>query len=309
MIVSCGEALIDLFPADETNTEWQARPGGSPLNVAVAAARLGADAGFLGRVSTDRFGDLLRDHLAASGVSDRYVSIGDEPTALAVVEPGDDRHEPGFSFHGHGTADRALRPADAELGDEVDVVHFAGSVTLLAEPADAVLEAAMTGSRGRRLVTLDPNVRPTIAGSPERLRPHLDRWLAAADLVKVSRADIGWVEPGADPLDVAMAWIRRGPAVVVVTRGADGSVAVTPERMCEVPATPVEVADTVGAGDSYMGGLLTWLSEHDATTRPALGALDDQGWADALGFAGTVAAITSTRIGADPPSRDELAGA
>lgn len=306
MIVTCGEALIDLFPADETNTEWQARPGGSPLNVAVAAARLGAEAGLLGRVSTDRFGDLLRDHLRASGVSDRYVSIGDEPTALAVVEPGDARHEPGFSFHGHGTADRALREADARLGDEVDVVHFAGSVTLLAEPADAVLESIMRGSRGRRLVTLDPNVRPTIAGSPERLRPHLDRWLASADLVKVSRADIGWVEPGADPLDVATAWIRRGPAVVVVTRGADGSVAVTPERMVEVPATLVDVADTVGAGDSYMGGLLTWLIEHEATTRPALGALDDRAWRDALGFAGRVAAITSTRVGADPPLRSEL---
>lgn len=306
MIVSCGEALIDLFPTDETDTEWQARPGGSPLNVAVAAARLGAEAGFLGRVSTDRFGDLLRTHLRDSGVGDRYVSIGDEPTALAVVEPGDGRHEPGFSFHGHGTADRALRAADARLGEEVDVVHFAGSVTLLTEPADEVLESVMRGSRGRRLITLDPNVRPTIAGSPDRFRSRLDRWLAAADLVKVSRADIGWVEPGADPLDVAMAWIRRGPAAVVVTRGADGSVAVTPERMCEVPATPVEVVDTVGAGDSYMGGLLAWLTEHEATTRPALGAMDDRAWTEALGFAGRVAAITSTRVGADPPTRAEL---
>ncbi|MEM8902309.1 MAG: carbohydrate kinase [Actinomycetota bacterium] len=308
MIVACGEALIDLFPSDDTGEEWSARAGGSPLNVAVAAARLGADAGFLGRVSTDRFGDLLREHLRASGVAERYVSIGDEPTALAVVEPGDDRHEPGFSFHGHGTADRALRPEDAQLGDDVEVVHFAGSVTLLAPPADEVLGAVMRGSRGRRLVTLDPNVRPTIAGSPGRLAPHLERWLAAADLVKVSRADIGWIEPGADPLEVAATWIRRGPAVVVVTRGGDGSVAITPEHMVEVPATPVEVVDTVGAGDSYMGGLLTWLSEHAATTRPALGALDEREWVDALAFAGRVAAITSGRVGADPPRRAELDG-
>lgn len=306
MIVAAGEALIDLFPADSGGREWLARPGGSPLNVAVAAARLGTDAGFLGRVSTDRFGDLLIEHLRASEVSTRYVSFGDEPTPLAVVEPGGTDREPGFSFHGHGTADRALRPQDAELGDEVSVVHLSGSVTALSPPADAVLIGVLRDARGRRLVTLDPNVRPTIAGSPERLRPQVDEWLSLTDLVKVSRADLAWIEPGADPLDVAASWLRRGPAAVVVTRGGDGSVAVTPERTVEVPAHPVEVVDTVGAGDSFMGGLLTWLVEQGATDRPSLGALGDDEWRAALELAGRVAAVTSTRVGADPPRRDEI---
>ncbi|MEM9607461.1 MAG: carbohydrate kinase [Actinomycetota bacterium] len=306
MIVAAGEALIDLFPADDEGRDWQARPGGSPLNVAVAVARLGQPAGFLGRLSSDRFGEVLLRHLRAAAVDEAYVSIGDEPTALAVVEPGGADREPGFSFHGHGTADRALRAEDAALGDDVEVVHLAGSVTLLAPPADEVLREVMRTSRGRRLVTLDPNVRPTIAGSPEALRPHVDEWLAATDLVKVSRADLAWLEPGADPLDVAAAWLRKGPAVVVVTRGGDGSVAVTPERSVEVPAHPIEVVDTVGAGDSFMAGLLVWLAEHEAIDRPALGALGDADWRAALDFAGRVAAITSQRVGADPPHRDEL---
>jgi fructokinase len=155
-------------------------------------------------------------------------------------------------------------------------------------------------------VTLDPNVRPTIAGSPERLRPRIDEWLELTDLVKVSRADLAWIEPGADPLDVAASWLRRGPAAVVVTRGADGSVAMTPERTIEVPAHRVQIVDTVGAGDSFMGGLLTWLVEAGATDRPSLGALVADEWRSALELAGRVAGITSSRIGADPPRRSEL---
>lgn len=306
MIVAAGEALIDLFPIADDGRDWQARPGGSPLNVAVTVARLGQPAGFLGRISSDRFGELLLDHVRASGVDETYLSMGDEPTALAVVEPGGADREPGFFFHGHGTADRALRADDAVLGDEVGVVHLAGSVTLLAPPADQVLRDVMRASRGRRLVTLDPNVRPTIAQSPEALRPHVEEWLALTDLVKVSRADLAWLEPGADPLDVAAAWLRKGPAAVVVTRGGDGSVAVTPERSVEVPAHRVEVVDTVGAGDSFMGGLLVWLAEHDAVARPALGGLGDAEWRAGLEFAGRVAAVTSQRVGADPPRRDEL---
>ncbi len=306
MIVACGEALVDLFPADAAGTTWRAVPGGSPVNVAVAVARLGAPAGFLGRLSTDRFGLLLAGHLQAAGVSERYVSLGGEPTALAVVEPGAADREPGFTFHGTGAADRMLRSTDAALGAEVTVAHFPGSVTLATEPGGAVLEATMVGAAGRMLVTLDPNVRPTIAGTPALFAGRLARWLRHVDLVKVSRADLAWLRPDADAEAVAGEWLGQGPAAVVVTRGGDGSIVLTASHRVEVAAVPVEVADTVGAGDSFMGGLLVWLHDHAATSAAALAGLDPDDWAAALRFAARVAAVTASRIGADPPTRIEL---
>src|SRR5665811_1093706 len=165
MILVCGEALIDLVPVSGGDEPaYVARAGGSSLNVAMGLGRLGAPVGFLGRVSTDHFGRMLRSRLEADGVDCRFVQEGDEPTTLAVVhlEAGT---EPDFAFYGEGTADRMFRveglPAD--FPDEVTALHL-GSISLVREPGASAFEAVMRREHWRRVLTLDPNVRPSLVG-------------------------------------------------------------------------------------------------------------------------------------------------
>lgn len=306
MIVVCGEALIDLVPIPAGDEQaYLPRAGGSSYNVAIGLARLGAATGYLGRVSTDHFGRLLRARLVANGVDDRYLLQGDEASTLAVVhlEPG---HEPQFAFYGEGTADRLLTEADLPvLGDDVGALHF-GSISLIREPGASAYEALMRREAGRRLLSLDPNVRPSLISDRDAYIRRLEGWVSLVDLVKVSRADLGWLYPTLAPEEAAHRWQALGPALVVVTRGEDGATGVTATGSVDIPGARVEVADTVGAGDAFTAGLLAWLDEHGRLGREALGRLDRDELAACLAFAGRVAALTCTRAGAEPPRRDEL---
>ncbi len=323
-VVCAGEALVDLLPAGDDGRAWLAAPGGSPASAAVAAGRLGAPSSFVGVLSTDRFGTLLRDHLEASHVDVSHCPVTDEPTTLAVVDggPGD---EPRFAFHLAGTTTLSSRVGDLHLPAELGVFHASGSVSLVREPAASRLEALLAAARHRALVHLDPNPRPGLAGGRDAYLARLRRWLTLADVVKVSTADLAWLHPGADPVGVARAWLRPGgvdhgsasddpdpdhpdaPAAVVVTRGAGGATVVVADGEVSVPAVPVEVVDPVGAGDAFAGAVLAALSAHRVAHRRDLARLDATWWRTALTFAVEAAGIACTRPGADPPWRDELA--
>lgn len=309
MIVVCGEALIDLVPVPAGDEQaYLPRAGGSSYNVAIGLARLGAATGYLGRVSTDHFGRLLRDRLVANGVDCTYASEGDEATTLAVVhlEPG---HEPQFAFYGEGTADRLLLEADLPaLGDDVTALHF-GSISLIREPGASTYETLMRRESGQRVLSLDPNVRPSLIPDRTAYVERLEGWLGLVDLVKVSRADLGWLYPALSPDEAARRWRALGPSLVVVTRGEEGATAFTAAGVVDVAGTPVEVADTVGAGDAFTAGLLAWLDEQGRLGRDSLGRLEGAALAACLTFANEVAARTCTRAGAEPPRRAELAGA
>ena len=172
MILVCGEALIDLVPASAGDEPaYVARAGGSSFNVAMGLGRLGAPVGFLGRISTDRFGRMLRGRLEADGVDCSLVEDGDEPTTLAVVqiEAGS---EPVYVFYGEGTADRMFSTdhPPADLPDEVTAIHL-GSISMVREPGASAFEAVMRREHGRRVLTLDPNVRPSLVGERSALPP------------------------------------------------------------------------------------------------------------------------------------------
>jgi fructokinase len=141
---------------------------------------------------------------------------------------------------------------------------------------------------------------------PRWYRPRLEAWVGRSDIVKASVEDLAWVYPGEDPDGVALRWSTRGPALVVITHGADGVDAVVDGQIVRRPARPAAVADTVGAGDAISGALLDWLARHDRLSRPALAAITPSEMAAALDFAAEVAAVTVSRPGADPPHRDEL---
>lgn len=314
-VVCCGEALVDLISADRTGRTWHAAPGGSPFNAAVAAGRLGAPTSFLGVLSDDRFGQLLRDHLDGSQVSWRTCPITTEPTTLAVVTQGPDDVEPSFAFHVAGTTTVSSRTIDLHLPADTGVLHVSGSMALVLEPAASRIEALLAAARHRTLVHLDPNPRPSVAGGRERYLARLGRWLALADVVKVSAADIEWLEPGANPLDLAQRWLAAGddddgddvPAAVVITRGSKGAAVVCGAGVIEVvPEQAVDVVDTVGAGDTFAGAMLAAFAAHGVTDRRTLAGLDEQWWHTALRFAVEAAGIACGRVGADPPWRSEL---
>lgn len=307
MILVCGEALVDLVPAGcGEEIGFVARGGGSPYNVAVGLGRLGVPVGFLGRVSRDRFGRLLRDRLEANGVALDHLLAGDEPTTLAVVHlPEDD--EPDFAFYDIATADRLIERDDlpGDLGTAVRALHF-GSISLLREPGATAFETLLLREAGRRLVSLDPNVRPSLIQDRDAYRTRLARWIAAADIVKVSAADLRWLHPGEDPISVGERWLATGPALVVVTRGEAGAVALGRNGRAARDGIRVTVSDTVGAGDAFTTGLLAWLDHADALGRSALEALDDEAIGEAIGFGNAVASLTCTRSGSEPPTRAEL---
>lgn len=311
----CGEALVDLVAVDAGGRTWHAVPGGSPCNAAVAAGRLGAPTTFLGVLSDDRFGEVLRAHLDGSNVSWRTCPITTEPTTLAVVTQGPDDVEPAFAFHVSGTTTVSSRVIDLHLPSDTGVLHVSGSMSLVLEPAASRFEALLAAARHRTLVHLDPNPRPSIAGGRDRYLSRLQRWLALADVVKVSVADLEWLHPGTNPLELAQRWLTvdtddgddDGPAAVVLTRGALGAAVVCAAGVVEVvPGRSVDVVDTVGAGDTFSGAMLAAFAAHGVTDRGALGRLDEHWWRTALTFAVEAAGITCSRQGADPPWRREL---
>lgn len=307
MIVVCGEALIDLVPAtmgDEPG--FVPRGGGSPYNVSIGLARLDVPTAFLGRMSRDRFGRLLRTRLETNGVDLRFASEGPEPTTVAVVHLAAGE-EPEFVFYGTGTADALLSAADlpAELPASVEALHF-GSISLLREPGATTYESLMEREQGRRVLCLDPNVRPGLIPDRAAYVHRLEHWVSLMDLVKVSRADLSWLYPDLAPVAVARRWLALGPGFVAVTQGEDGAVGVSADDVEAVPGIAVHVSDTVGAGDAFTSGLLARLREQGLLDRAALRRLPAAAIADALAFANRVAASACTRSGAEPPTRAAL---
>lgn len=309
MFVVCGEALWDLYGAESgQGLVFDARIGGSPFNVAVGLSRLGQEAALLTGLSTDRLGQRLMAALEAEGVSTRHVVRSDRPTTLSLVELGPDG-SPGYAFYGGGTADRSLEVADLPaLGEEVWGLH-AGSFSLVAEPVGTSLLTLLGREAGRRLVTLDPNVRLTAEPDIGVWRRRVSCFVSRSDLVKVSAEDLELLYPGIAVGEVAAAWRESGAEIVIVTRGAAGAEAFGGFRHVEMPVAPIEVVDTVGAGDSFMAALIAGLAERRAVTRAGLVELGAEEVAELLAFAAGAAAITCSRRGADSPRRAELPAA
>lgn len=302
LIAVIGEALIDLSGAGDDDP-WLARPGGSPYNVAIGLARLERSAAFVGRFSRDPLGAILREHAQRSGVDLTYAVAAPEPTTIAVVELVDGIAE--YRFGVEGTADFCWTDGElAGIPDEVGVVHF-GSLASWLGPGDAAIARCVERRRETALISYDPNVRPSLQPDREAARRQVAAGVALADLVKTSADDLAWLYGDADPADVARSWLARGASLVVVTSGGDGSAAYTSKHAVHRPVRPVQVVDTVGAGDAFMAGLLDALTDGGTVTRDSLRALDAGALAELLDAAALVAALTCGRAGANPPRRAE----
>lgn len=311
MIVSGGEALVDLVPAGagepgrSTVDLLAPRLGGGPYNVALAAARLAAPTAFLSRVSTDRFGDALLARLRSSGVDTSLVQRGREPTTLAVVAL-DEHGGAAYSFYTEGTADRRVEDP-GPLPDAVTTLSL-GTLGMVLEPGASAYEAVLRREAARGVLTaLDPNIRAGLIADPDAYRERFTSWLPHVRLLKASVDDAAWLASGTDTTAAVESWLAAGVAAVVLTKGTDGLAAFTAEgEVASVPGVPVEIADTIGAGDTVQGALLAWLARHGVTAGNDLARLDAEGWRHALDYAARAAALTVSRSGAEPPTATEL---
>jgi fructokinase len=307
MILVCGEALMDVFAKGDTATGMalDARVGGSPFNVAVGLARLGQPVSFVGTLSQDFLGQRLLRSLESEGVVIDAVSRVNAPTTLSLVGM-DAAGVPPYAFYGSGGADRQLTlDALGRLPTAMAVLHI-GSFATVVEPVATTLRAMVERCQGRTLISYDPNVRLGVEPDVARWRAMLQWMLPRTQLLKISEEDLSLLMPGCDPQQFLDEALAQGVGAAVVTRGPAGALARTASATVSVSAVSVQLVDTVGAGDTFQAGLLTWLAENQCLRIEDLAALDMRRLTAAVEFAVRAAAITCTRRGADMPRRAEL---
>lgn len=291
-VLVVGEALIDVVHHLDGSVEEHA--GGSPFNVAIGLARLGVSTELAAQFGPDEHGGLLIGALERSGVGRSLVDASERTsTAIATMDAA-----------GNATYEFDLTWAPAELPDPTryEAIHV-GSLGTFVEPgASRVAELVLSADALGVPVSFDPNVRPTID-------PDGDAWVSAfrrvethARIVKMSDADAELLFPGTDPEQVVRDLARAGH-LAVVTRGGEGAVAAVGSSLVSVEPGPIEVVDTIGAGDSFMAAMLAWHATYDW---PAPNELDEAELHDLLSYAAKAAAITCSRPGADPPWLEDL---
>ncbi|MEE4573624.1 carbohydrate kinase [Pseudomonas alliivorans] len=311
MFLVCGEALFDIFTRADTGSAlnklgFDAIAGGSPFNVAIGLRRLGVESALLAGLSTDYLGSRLRAVLEDEQVGTEHLIEFNAPTTLAMVAVGADG-SPTYSFRGEGCADRQLRLEHLpRLDDKVRGIHV-GSFSLVVQPIADTLLALVARESGKRLISLDPNVRLNPAPDIGRWRSQIAAFAEHAHMIKVSDEDLHLLYPDRDPETIAKGWLNRHTHLVIVTRGTQGASIFTREHgTWSIPAKSVVTVDTVGAGDTFQAALLTFLTEQQADTPKALSEITKEMLDQMLDFAASAAALTCTRVGPDLPYRDQL---
>jgi fructokinase len=301
VIVVGGEALIDMV-LDGDGTRRPA-PGGGPFNTARALARLGVPTAFLGHLSDDEYGRLLADRLVADGASLALATVGHEPTTMAVANVDADGLAE-YEFVIQGTSAPNLTPdmLPRALPSEVNALHV-GTLGLVLQPMASSLVDLVRRESRRRVVMLDPNIRPLLVSDSE-YRPRLDWMISQSTIVKASAADLVWIYPGLDHVAAADRILAAGVRLVLVTLGADGAYGATRETRATANAVPVHVVDTIGAGDAFGAAVLAWLHDRDRLLPDFSLAAEEV--ESLLDFACLAAALTCTRSGAEPPWRSEM---
>lgn len=307
MIVSCGEALIDFVPQKTNTLQYAPCPGGSPYNLAIAAARLGAPVGFLGKISRDFFGDMLFDRLVAEGVDPSFTKRSDRLSTLAFVKI-DEGKEPRYAFYTENTADRNLVPVDIPetFPESVECLEF-GSISLLLEPQAETIKALVRRESGKRALSFDPNVRPMMISDKKAYIAEMEELAGLSTIVKVSGADLEWLYPGRAAEESAADWLSKGAGLVVMTRGKDGAVMIGPSFRVETPEYYVEVKDTIGAGDTFHAALLVRLHQLGKLSARCASDLNEDEARDVVAFAVKASSLNCARQGADPPTAEEMA--
>jgi sugar/nucleoside kinase (ribokinase family) len=314
-ILTIGEALIDFLSVDrgvliEETTGFTVAPGGAPANVAAAVVRLGGSAGFVGKVGKDSFGRKIRAILQETGVDlhlfkmDRNVN-----TTLAFISVKEN-NEPDFTFYrNHCGADIALRPEELETGyiTEASILHF-GSLSFTHEPLRSAVIKAVEAARGAgRIISFDPNLRPSLWSSMDRAREEIENGMEYADIVKLTDEELEFVTGTADPERGTNALLKYGPRMIIVTRGSRSTFFNNGDLTFQVPVFKVDQVDTTGAGDAFVASMLVWCAGQARNGQPVFGAEEGE-LKRMVKRANASGAITVTRKGVIPalPTMQEV---
>lgn len=302
-ILAIGEALIDVVITHEQPDFPVEIPGGSPANVALTLGRLDRPVALATWIGLDERGRLIDFHMYDSSVHVTGASRGASHTSTALARL-DENGTASYTF------DLEWAPAPPITVPPTAQIIEAGSISAIIEPGASAVLDALTRGREHALVCFDPNARPSIMGEPSAALASLERFIALADVVKVSDEDIDWLTGGASIDEVAERWLGMGVSLVVVTRGKHGSEVATASglRFTKTPGD-VEVVDTVGAGDSFMGGMIDamWgMGLRGADAREALRSLPEEQVRAIIDRASAVSDVTVSRKGANPPWAHEL---
>ncbi len=308
MILCCGEALIDMLPGktEEGKRMFLPVPGGSPYNTAIAIARLGVEVAFLGKISSDFFGDILVNNLEANSVETGFVKRVDRNTTLAFVDKGEDGSAR-YAFYSEASADRDLRMEDLpkEFSDNVRCLEF-GSISLLLEPGSSTIRKLIFREYGKRVISFDPNIRPGLITNRESYLKMFESLVSHSHIVKASDEDIKWLYPAMQLEEAADILIKKGASIVIVTMAAKGAFALCSDGLVRVDAIDIPIADTVGAGDTFHAAFLSYLHEERILEIESIEKLKGDSVKKALEYAIKAASITCSRPGANPPFKNEM---
>lgn len=312
MFVVGGESLVDLVAAPRAKVSglnFEAHPGGSPYNCAIALARLGNNTGFLCPISIDTFGELLLEPLEAAGVKRLIGERSACNTTLAVVTQNA-KGLPAYAFYRQGTAERdiSVEKLSAALPAQIDLLQIGGFMPI--EPDDFAVwfELVKGVAAGGAVISIDPNVRPSLIDDFAGYKARLAAFLDLAQIIKVSDEDLAHLDPSISIEAHGNALLARpGVELVVVTLGENGARAFTHKHQVEVPVySPPNFGDTVGAGDSLMAGILTALADRQVLARGKIGSIDQQELEAVLRFGAVTAGLNCGHVGCHPPARYEV---
>jgi fructokinase len=292
-----GEVLIDLIP---DGSERKPIVGGGPANTAKALAKIGIDNQFIDGISSDKYGQVAKDELVASGVKLDYVKYSDKPTCLAIVslsDSGSASYE--FVIENTATFDFTLDWLPNPKTEQPSLLHIGTLATAIEPGASVLLEWAQSVAKVAPIV-FDPNIRPAVIGDRKQYVMQVERWVSISSAVKVSDDDIRWLYPSLKIEQVVNNWLAKGPSLIVVTYGGRGLAGYRASEKVSVDAVKVVVTDTVGAGDT-VGAILV-----EAIVKDGLNTLSGVRLQMMLKRAAKAAAITVSRSGANPPTLKEI---
>ena len=292
-----GEVLIDLIPDGSDRTPIV---GGGPANTAKALSKLGIDTQFIDGISTDEYGQMAKGELVASDVRLDYVKYSDKPTCLAIVslsDSGSASYE--FVIENTATFDFNSDWLPNPQTERPALLHIGTLATAIEPGASVLFEWAQSVAKVAPIV-FDPNIRPAVVNDRMQYMNQVERWVSISSAVKVSDEDIKWLYPSLEIDQVVNNWLKKGPSLVVVTYGDKGLIGYRKSEMVSADAVKVKVADTVGAGDT-VGAVLV-----EAIVNDGLDSLNGVRLETMLKRAAKAAAITVSRIGANPPTSEEL---
>ena len=319
MIVVIGEALIDLIEDKATAGRYQAVVGGANANVAIALARAGAKQQLLARISSDAFGQKIRQRLVDNKVGLEYAIAANEPTSVAIASIGSSGGA-SYSFYVENTADWGWTKDELPTQQTMSAIGATalqfGCLTMAMPPGNAVVEAWAKDYFEKDLLTLshDVNVRPALGFDRDSERVRVERVNSFSHLIKASDDDINWLyglEPGSNVDQIAWDWIGDTAKIVFVTRGGDGaSIYRRNKTKLDVQSRKVKVQDSVGAGDTFCANTLAQLQQIGALGSGAferLAALTDKQLVDIAKISSVAASMACEKTGAEPPTDAELA--